>query len=406
MKSLSKLEHLDDIVRKLNNVEAKKSSLVVWEVQDNKRTIHTAKLIEVIDTDSLDFQHSKDLEFKFEASNIYFYVEDLQVIFKASLNNCSESLLTVNFPEEIKILDQNEVKDLKYSLVEMDHSLKDEFNYIDDEVTKVKGYDFDSIKSKKNYDYFELNSEREKFQTEYDVVDSEREKIQTEYDVHETEREKIEEKELSGKTYSGTDDVTAKALGGNIGTDNLSTSFSGKGSTEKYSTTQKAGYKGTEKLETKEKAAYSGTDKVETKERVKSIEVVPEIKDTGQSERDRAIFEEELSFVSLDEEDQFYADKRDAPRAKPKEGKTVLIRKETDDADHEGNRHPLFDLSRGGLGALSDTEGLYDKGDIILVMGFDDNILDEPMRAIVRSVREADIPGSFKIGMQFYSGED
>jgi hypothetical protein len=404
VKSLSKFENLDDIKNKLSNIESKNSSIIVWEVVDNKRTIYTANLVEIIGSENLDVQTSNGKEFKFSSDNIYFYVEEEQIIFKALKNSISETILNVVFPEEIKILDQSESKDLQYSLVEMDASLKDKFNIYNDEILKVKGYDFDSIKAEKTNDYYELNSEREKIQTDYDVIDTEREKIQTEYESHDTAREHIEYKDLSGKTYSGTDDVTAKALGGNLGTENLNTSMAGKSSTEKFSTTEKAGYKGTERVETKEKAGYKGTDKVETKERVKNLESEAEI--SGQSDRDKAIFEEELSFVSLDEEDKFFADKRDAPRAKPKEGKTVLMRKKTDSSDHEGNRHPLFDLSRGGLGAIADSEDLYSKGDIILVMGFDENILDDPMQAIVRSVREADAPGHYKIGMQFYTGDD
>jgi len=399
MKSLSKLEHLTEIISFLTKIEKTDFHVMVWQLdkETNKRKIHSAKLVEVGENDNLDFEQLEDNPFDFSAEQIYFYIENSQIIFKANQKRIADSFLSVNFPDQVMVLDENEYKDLQSSFVEMDEKFKASFPSYEDGELKEKGYDFDSIKAQKSNDYFELNSEREKIKTEYMAIDSEREKIEDQYETHDGEREKIEYEDMSGYVAAGSDQVGG-TMGGSHTTENLSSSMSGKGSTEKFSTTEKAGYKGTEKYATTEKAGYKGTDQVSTKERVKNIEP----KNTEQSDRDKAIFEEELSFVSLDEEDKFYADKRDAPRAKPKEGKTVIMRKKTDADDFEGNIHPLFDLSRGGLGAVALSETLYDKGEVVLIMGFDDNVLDQPMEAIVRSIRETD-ENTFKIGMQFYT---
>lgn len=118
-----------------------------------------------------------------------------------------------------------------------------------------------------------------------------------------------------------------------------------------------------------------------------------------QSDRDRSIFEQELSFVSLDEEDKLYADKRNAPRARPPEGKMVTMSNER--AGKDGT-YSLFDLSRGGLAVLVFEGKDYQSGDKVEIKAFDDQVLDEPMIAEVKSVREADDQGlQFKVGMQF-----
>lgn len=116
--------------------------------------------------------------------------------------------------------------------------------------------------------------------------------------------------------------------------------------------------------------------------------------------RDREIFEAELSFMALDEEDAIYADQREAPRARPTEGKTVTLKL----ADREPSEYSLFDLSRGGLSVLAFFEGEFEKGDVVYITGFDDKQLDEPMKAEVKSLRPADEQGmQFKFGMMFIS---
>lgn len=118
------------------------------------------------------------------------------------------------------------------------------------------------------------------------------------------------------------------------------------------------------------------------------------------SQRDKDIFEQELSFISLDEEDKIYADKRDAPRARPPAGKKVVV-EPADGSGHEGS-YSLFDLSRGGLAILVFSENAYEAGQTVHIKAFDDKVLDEPMVAEVKSVRPADEQGmQFKVGLQF-----
>lgn len=124
----------------------------------------------------------------------------------------------------------------------------------------------------------------------------------------------------------------------------------------------------------------------------------------NQSSHDNDIFEKELSFVTLDEEDLKFQDDREAPRARPPEGKMVLVQKRDGTGPQESL--PLFDLSRGGMGFMVFSQDAYSKGDIIDVKGFDTSKFDAPMIAIIRSVREADEMGiQYKIGLQFISEE-
>lgn len=401
MKSLTKDDSLAEMITFFTKVEASRSEIVIWQLDkgSNKRIIHAGKLVEVGDNDSLDFEQSSNESFNFSDDEVFFYVEESQIIFKAKQHRNADNYLSVYFPDEVKVLDQNEREKLVSSFLEVDDSLKKCFPEYSDEVSKVKGYEFDSEKAPdKESPYMQIDGEREKIKTEYMMHESERETIIDENMTHETSVDHLEHKELDGFSATGADQVGG-SLGGHAGTDNLSSTMGGSGGTDRISSHVSAKTQ-TEKIETKEKAGYKGTEQVSTKEKVKNLE------DNKQSDRDKAIFEEELSFVTLDEEDKFYADKRDAPRAKPKAGKTVLMRKEVDLVDFEGLRHPLFDLSRGGLGAMVDSEDYYEKGEVVFIMGFDTNVLDEPMRAVVRSIREADEPGKFKLGMQFQTIEE
>lgn len=396
MKSLTKDDSLAEMISFFTQIETNQSEVVIWQLdkETNKRKIHPGRLIEFGENDNLDFKQLEDHPFEFSEDDVYFYVERNQLIFKCKQQRNDDIYLSVLFPDEVKVLDKNEANDLAQSFVEVDKSLKKCFPIYTEEVIKVKGYDFESEAAPdKENPYMELNSAREKIETEYMVHDTVADKIVDENMTHETTVDHLEHKGLDGFTATGADQVGG-SMGGHAGTENLSSTMGGSGSTDKISS-YVAAKTSTEKISTKEKAGFKGTDQVSTKERVKNLEV------DETSERDKAIFEEELSFVSLDAEDQFYADKRDAPRAKPKEGKTVLMRRESDPENSEAQRHPLFDLSRGGLGAMVEDENYYEKSQVVFIMGFDKNILDEPMRAVVRSIREADEPGKFKLGMQF-----
>lgn len=135
----------------------------------------------------------------------------------------------------------------------------------------------------------------------------------------------------------------------------------------------------------------SGADHIETKMRGTIGK---------QSDHDKAFFEQELSYVTLDEEDKKYEGQRNAPRAKPPEGKMIII--QTKDNSKPQETLPLYDLSRGGMGFMVFSGDAYGKGEVLNVYGFDNKKFDQPMFAIIRSVREADEMGiQFKIGCQF-----
>lgn len=138
---------------------------------------------------------------------------------------------------------------------------------------------------------------------------------------------------------------------------------------------------------------YNATDKISTKWSVSSM-----------SSHDTDIFQAELDFVSLDEEDKLYAAQRESVRARPKKGKMITILKR-DEADTE-EIYPLFDLSKGGLAFLVTDSERYSKGDHLLVIAFDEKRFDNPMQAQVMAVREADELGvQFKIGCAFVGVE-
>lgn len=134
---------------------------------------------------------------------------------------------------------------------------------------------------------------------------------------------------------------------------------------------------------------YNATEKISTKWSVSSM-----------SSHDSDIFQAELDFVSLDEEDKLFADQRESVRVRPKGGKVLTIKKR-DEADEE-EIYPLFDLSQGGLSFLVTDKERYTKGNHILVMAFDEKRFDTPMQAQVMSIREADEFGvQFKVGCAF-----
>lgn len=121
---------------------------------------------------------------------------------------------------------------------------------------------------------------------------------------------------------------------------------------------------------------------------------------SSMSESDHALFETELSFIELDAEDEKYASKRAAPRARPPQGKMVKVGSSENPSDFDF--YSLFDLSRGGVGFLSVTEDEFEIGAQINILGFDSNEFDRPMVAQVKAIRETDETKSlFKIGCAF-----
>jgi hypothetical protein len=108
--------------------------------------------------------------------------------------------------------------------------------------------------------------------------------------------------------------------------------------------------------------------------------------------------------LSLDQEDKLFADKRESPRARPKDDKFVKI------LSPNGNGpmiYRLFDLSRGGLGFVSLSETEFSKGTDIQIMGFNEFQLDDPLIGKVMSIRPMDEHQvEFKIGVKFSEGQD
>lgn len=137
----------------------------------------------------------------------------------------------------------------------------------------------------------------------------------------------------------------------------------------------------------------TATEKLSTKWAVKSM-----------SAADTALFEEELSYITLEEEDKQYEGMRSAPRAKPPEGKMVTVQEQS--GERPQGTYPLYDLSRGGISFLVFSKDEFNAGETLNVLAFDTKKFDEPMKALVRSVREADQLGvQFKVGCQFATEE-
>ena len=118
------------------------------------------------------------------------------------------------------------------------------------------------------------------------------------------------------------------------------------------------------------------------------------------SSHDSDLFEQELSFISLDEEDKLYADKRAAPRAKPPEGKMVTIQSQI--PGKKAGVYTLHDLSQGGMGFIIYDKNEYEREEIINILGFDDKSFEQPMVVQIKAIREADELGvQFKVGCAF-----
>ncbi len=120
------------------------------------------------------------------------------------------------------------------------------------------------------------------------------------------------------------------------------------------------------------------------------------------SGNDKQILNDEL-FVTVDEEDKLFADKRESPRARPKQQKYVMLQNEAGDTA----RFPLFDLSQGGMGFLVFDEALFPKSSMVYVYAIDAKVLDDPLIGKVMSVRSMDEAKiEFKVGVKFEEGQE
>lgn len=120
------------------------------------------------------------------------------------------------------------------------------------------------------------------------------------------------------------------------------------------------------------------------------------------STRDQELLNNEFG-LTVDEEDKMFADKRESPRARPKDEKFVKI------AKLQGNGpevFKLFDLSRGGMGFITFDETEFTKGSDIHIVGFNDFDLDDPLVGKIMSIRPMDGTAEYKIGVKFSEGQD
>lgn len=192
--------------------------------------------------------------------------------------------------------------------------------------------------------------------------------------IHETtgivkgsgEMNKYENTHMRLNTDDATEHITTKESGRNLSETHIETNLSHK----------------------------TSTDKIDTTWKVKNM-----------SAHDIDLFETELSFVTLDEEDKIFEGQRTAPRAKPPEGKMVTV--QVADGSRSQSTHPLYDLSRGGLSFLVFSSTEFNKNEIIHVKSFDTKHLDAPMSLKVMSIREADSMGiQYKVGCMFDYSEE
>lgn len=122
------------------------------------------------------------------------------------------------------------------------------------------------------------------------------------------------------------------------------------------------------------------------------------------STRDQKLLNTEFG-LSVDEEDKLFADKRSAPRARPKDDKWVRLVRGL--GESLPLSYKLFDLSQGGMGFVSFEETEFPKGSDIHVVGFNDFDLDDPLFGKIMSIRPIDgAQSEFKVGVKFTEGQN
>ena len=118
------------------------------------------------------------------------------------------------------------------------------------------------------------------------------------------------------------------------------------------------------------------------------------------SEHDAKILSEELSYITLEEEDQMFEGMRATPRAKPPEGKMITVQVEKDARPQAS--YMLYDLSQGGLSFLVFTKDEFSVGEKVFIKAFDTKKFETPIISEVKAIRDADQLGvQFKVGCEF-----
>jgi len=123
------------------------------------------------------------------------------------------------------------------------------------------------------------------------------------------------------------------------------------------------------------------------------------------SERDKKIFHDELQGLSIHEEEAMFENLREAPRAKPEEGKMALILRNLE--DNKSEKYQLYDLSKGGMAFIALESSGFNEGEFVYLLGFEEKKLDNPLKSEVMSVRSYDeLNVQYKIGLRFISDEE
>lgn len=122
------------------------------------------------------------------------------------------------------------------------------------------------------------------------------------------------------------------------------------------------------------------------------------------SGRDQVFLSQKFDSLTVDEEDIYFADKRESPRRRATAEKWVNIKIDVLEQVH---RVILFDLSRGGMGFVTSEPQYFLKGRRVRILGFEDFDLDDPLVGRIMSQRPIDdLKLHHKIGVRFDDGQD
>lgn len=115
--------------------------------------------------------------------------------------------------------------------------------------------------------------------------------------------------------------------------------------------------------------------------------------------KDHVLLTQEVGDLTIDEEEKKFLGQRGTPRARPKKGKMVTVKKKLGADNHT---YPLYDLSMGGLAFLCPEESLFEVDSELEILSFDKKNFEDPMIAIIRVIKElTELQGQFKVGVQF-----
>jgi len=118
------------------------------------------------------------------------------------------------------------------------------------------------------------------------------------------------------------------------------------------------------------------------------------------SQRDQDLFDDQLAKITTTQEDKIFADKREAPRLRPKEDKIITCQRAGE--PEMSQNFLLFDLSRGGLGFKIVVDGLFQRGQFVEITALEGQVLDQALFGEVMSVRDlAPEDVGWKVGIRF-----